>query len=78
MLIIGLHAVNFPFFGGTLVPAPDLALSTTIDGSGDRDVSLRWPAMIAPDTGIWFQHWYVDAAAPLGLAASNGLRGISP
>jgi hypothetical protein len=76
-LIIGFSAIHLSFFGGTLVPFPDLAVSSAIDGAGEHRLTLRWPAATPPGTGIWFQHWYADAAAILGLAASNGLRGVS-
>jgi hypothetical protein len=78
LLVLGFAAVNAPMFGGTLVPSPDLTLAAFVDNQGAWSLTLPWPAGFAPGTGIWFQFGVLDPAAVFGVAASHGLRGVTP
>ena len=78
-LLVGLSALNAPFKGGVLVPNPDLIISGLLtDGAGALLLSSTWPAGLPSGFSTWYQHWISDAAAPKGLAASNGLKGTTP
>ena len=78
-LIIGLSALNAPFKGGVLVPNPDvLIFGLPINGLGTLALNGTWPGNIPSNVSFYFQHWIVDAGGPVGLAASNGLKGTTP
>ena len=63
------------FLGGTLVPSPDvLFMSLQTDSGGMLTLNLPWPSGIPVGTSLWYQFLLLDAAAPQGVAASNGLR----
>jgi len=36
------------------------------------------PGGLPPSFSLYFQYWINDAAGPVGFAASNALRGITP
>jgi len=77
-LVVGFSAVNLPFKGGTLVPAADLLLPGLPTGpSGTLTLAATWPTAVLAGLDLWFQAWIVDAAGPMGLAASNGLLGTT-
>lgn len=72
-LAIGASAVRMPFFGGTLVPAPDIVLPATTSASGTLSLTLSWPP--APrGYALFAQAWVFDLAAPHRLAASNAIE----
>ncbi|HEX5012404.1 MAG TPA: hypothetical protein VFY71_18595 [Planctomycetota bacterium] len=77
-LVFGLSVIDAPFKGGTLVPTPLLLLGLPTDASGAATLPFTLPAGIPPDTELDFQVWVPDAGGPHGLAASNGLRGVTP
>ncbi len=78
-LVMGSSSVQLPLLGGTLVPSPDLVVpGLPIGFGGHVDLTFTWPCGVGAGTGFWFQHWYPDAAAIRGVAASNGLRGVTP
>lgn len=77
VLILGLQAVDLPLFGGTLVPSLDLLV--TLVGSGaplPQDAS--WLVPLPPGSEVWCQAAFLDAAAPQGLSASDGVRVTRP
>jgi hypothetical protein len=76
-LVFGLSAINAPFKGGVLVPAPLLliALPTTPDGA--MSLPFVFPAGIPPGFPLYFQFWNSDTGATFNLSASNGLEGIT-
>lgn len=76
-LVIGTGELGLPLLGGTLVPAPDLVLPGATDGSGTASWGAAVPPGFAPGLGLVFQAWVIDPAAPAGLAASGGLRGLA-
>jgi endonuclease/exonuclease/phosphatase family metal-dependent hydrolase len=78
-LVLGLSAINAPFKGGLLVPAPDVLISgLTTDGSGDLQILDTWPAGIGSGLSFWCQYWIVDFGGPAGFAASNAITGTTP
>jgi hypothetical protein len=78
-LVVGLSALNAPFKGGVLVPAPDALLSGLVtDALGGWLLAGTWPAGVPSGTSAWFQAWVTDAAGPTGLAASGGLLATTP
>ncbi len=77
-LIVGTSRIDLPFMSGTLVPAPDVVLPLTLtDVNGALSLSDTWPDGLPSGEEWWFQCWISDAAAPRGLAASNGVRAVS-
>lgn len=81
-LAFGFSTLNAPFFGGTLIPdisAPGFFVPFSTDGLGQLTLSSVWPAGIPAGVSIYAQYWIVDpGAAFVPVAASNGLRGVSP
>jgi hypothetical protein len=62
-----------------LVPSPDLILAgLPIDAEGNLIIPLIWPAGIPEGVTLYYQVWTIDAGAPAGLAATNGLAGTTP
>ena len=63
-----------PFFGGTLVPSPDVLRTGVVsDADGRLAYHLRWPMSVAPDSTFYYQIWIRDDAAPAGYSATNGV-----
>ena len=77
-LVVGFAELSVPFKGGLLVPTPDLLLSVPLDATGALGLQTTWPAGVPAGSAIFWQGWQADAGAPLGLAASNGLRTLTP
>jgi hypothetical protein len=78
-LVIGFSELSAAFKGGVLVPQPDLLISGLVtDAGGQLVLGGTWPAGVPGGSSLWFQHWIVDAAGPVGFAASNGLRADTP
>lgn len=77
-LVFGLTVLNAPFKGGLLVPAPLLLLPLGTDAAGVAALPFEWPVGVPAGTELYFQAWVPDAGAPFGLAASNGVRGVTP
>ncbi len=72
ILIVGASAANVPLFGGTLVPAIDVAVGITGNG-GDIVHDASWLANLSPGMQAWLQVAFVDGAASQGIAASDGI-----
>ena len=72
-LVVGVSSAPTPFFGGTLVPTPDLVLPLPTTSSGTASLTTTWPNT-PPGLELHLQHWILDPAAPQGLAASNALK----
>lgn len=72
LFVIGLSPIKLPYFGGILVPSPDMVIPITgngadivIDARGLKNVTLP---------NIWVQALYLDAAAQQGVSATSGYR----
>ncbi len=77
-LVVGFSAINAPFKGGVLVPAPALVLSgLPINGAGSLILPALWPAGVPSGFPLLFQYWIQDAAGTLGWAASNALGAVT-
>ena len=67
------------FFGGVLVPHPDLVIGPIpTSASGDLVLGAPWPAGLPSGFQMTFQTWTDDPAGPVGLSASNGLSALTP
>jgi hypothetical protein len=78
VLVLGAAMANLPLFGGTLVPRPDITVGLTTGPAGGAALTFAWPLGIPSGASFWSQYWIVDPAASLGLAATHGLRGVTP
>lgn len=76
--IIGVSALNAPFFGGILVPAPDLfLLGLSTDSAGEHTLAAILPATLPSGIDLYLQAWIIDGAGPRGFAATNGITGMT-
>jgi hypothetical protein len=77
-LAIGFSRADLPLLGGVLVPnvVGDATIAGPVNAQGEISVSFQWT--LPPGTTLYTQYWVADAAAPLGLSASNGLAGTTP
>jgi PKD repeat protein len=75
VVAVGLGEAGLPLKGGTLVPLPDwISIGPATSPSGTVHLRSLWPNGVLPGFKLWMQVWLVDAEAPQGWAASNGLR----
>lgn len=75
--IVGLGALNVPFLGGTLVPAPDLVFAVPTSGSGQVTLPFTLPAGVPAGVTMYIQFWIADPPASHGFSASNALSGTT-
>jgi hypothetical protein len=73
-LVIGLSAIQVPFKGGIMVPAPDLIYGLSSDFAGQFAFSGTWPSGVPAGTLVVTQAWSPDPVAVQGFAATNGLQ----
>lgn len=79
LLITGASAINVPFAGGTMVPAPEFIFTgLNTNSSGGLTLSGTWPSGVPSGTTYYFQYWIFDPLGPQGFAASNAISGITP
>jgi hypothetical protein len=71
--VVGLARVDLPFFGGLLIPAPDVFLTTATGPGGAVTISAPLPATLPAGLQLWVQSWVLDGGAAQGLAASNAI-----
>ncbi len=72
-LILGFDELSANFMGGVLVPSPDvIKFGPQTNASGGFTVNTNWPAGLSC-VGVYAQVWIVDASAPFGFSATNGL-----
>lgn len=77
-LILGATAVNLPFLGGILVPAPTVVVPGIVtDAAGEWHLPSVLPAVVPPGVDLYLQTWVADTSATLGYSASNALRGTT-
>ena len=78
-LVVGLSVVRHPFLGGTLVPAPDIAIfAGWTDTHGALEVTGPWPLGVPSHSAFVFQAWTEGLAGPFGWAASGALQATTP
>jgi hypothetical protein len=79
LVFLGLTPLYAPLLGGTLFPSPDLPLGPFVtDPQGQLLLPATMPAGVPARTSFGLQAWIADPAATLGVAASNGLEGVTP
>ncbi|MCB9898353.1 MAG: FG-GAP repeat protein [Planctomycetes bacterium] len=77
MLLMGHGAGHTPYFGGYLVPTPNVVLDGLFtDSVGAHVFDLTWPGVPQGAT-LYFQAWMQDSKAVGGWAASNALSATS-
>ncbi len=76
-LVAGLSAAFAPYKAGTMVPAPQQSMTLVTDGDGAASLVFDWPVGVPADVQLYFQFWIEDAGATFGVAASNGLQGLT-
>lgn len=77
-LVLGLSSILAPFKGGLLVPYPDVLVpGFNTDSEGAIVFATTWPSGVPAGFRLYSQYWIADAAAPVGLAGSNGLLGTA-
>ena len=78
-LVIGFSELNAPLKGGVLVPSPDVLFAgLPVNGGGSLSLASSWPPGIPSGSLTAWQFWIPDAAGPLGFAASNAVRAVTP
>ena len=77
-LVVGMSALEAPFKGGVLVPAPNLVLPIGFIGMGTLELVTAWPDNLPPGQQLWMQAWIVDPTAPAGLSATNAVLAATP
>jgi glyoxylase-like metal-dependent hydrolase (beta-lactamase superfamily II) len=77
-LVIGQSRIDFPFAGGLLVPAPDVALSFGTGPTGTVTGAGTWTLDVPPGKVEYWQVWIADPSAPSGWSASNALSSTAP
>jgi len=71
-LFAGFSSLQQPFFGGTLVPAPESTLAV----QPDTQLPFRWPDGLAAGSSVYVQAWF-PAGTPGALSsATNALRAV--
>ncbi|MEX1024513.1 MAG: hypothetical protein WD226_05495 [Planctomycetota bacterium] len=70
---IGLSRIDFPLFGGILIPSVDFLLPAMTGPDGSALTNALLPPTLPPGLELWMQSWVLDAAAVQGVAASNAL-----
>jgi glyoxylase-like metal-dependent hydrolase (beta-lactamase superfamily II) len=79
VLLVGKSAIDFPFAGGLVVPAPDLVVGPFSTGAtGSVSGAGTWALDVPAGSAEWWQVWIADPAAPTGWAASNALQSTTP
>lgn len=72
-VVLGLTALNLPFKGGVLVPQPDRIYPVVLDAAGGLAATATWPHGVPAAPPMLLQAWMLDATAPAGYSATNGL-----
>lgn len=76
--VLGLSAINAPFKGGILVPAPDLIIGPFLTSFGGLlSVGGTFPSGVPLALSFYNQFWIIDPVAVSGFAATNGVQGTS-
>jgi len=78
-LVVGFAELGAAFKGGVLWPQPQVLMpGLVVGGSGSLAIDATWPAGVPSGFELLLQAWIIDASAVQGLAATNGLRGLTP
>jgi hypothetical protein len=78
-LIVGISALNAPFKGGVMLPAPNFILpGLPTDVHGQFLLDLLTPTGMPSGVPRYFQYWISDPAGAQGFSASNGATATTP
>lgn len=77
-LIAGFSQFGGWFYGGTLVPYPDLIRFFPLNADGEFAFSIAFPPGFASGSSLYWQGWILDPAAILGVSATNALQSLIP
>jgi hypothetical protein len=78
-LVIGATAINVPFLGAILTPAPDVVIpGLPIGPSSYLPLSGTWPTGLPSGLTLYFQVLVNDPGSQFGVAATNGLAATTP
>ncbi|MFG0320572.1 MAG: kelch repeat-containing protein [Planctomycetota bacterium JB042] len=72
-LFIGASNASLPFFGGTLVPSPNVLVIVPTGPTGGYTLPGVYPAGVPAGFPLFFQVWVLDPTGPQGHTASNAL-----
>ncbi len=78
LFVVGFRRIQFPIFGGMLVPSPDAQVLVTTDTLGAASVSVRLAQSLRSGQEVAVQVWVLDPAGPFGWAASNAVAAAAP
>lgn len=78
-LVIGFTPLNVPFYGGFLVPNPDVLVTPLpTNASGELVLMGALPPGLPSGFSFYFQYLVSDGAATLNLSMSNAIQGTTP
>jgi hypothetical protein len=72
--VLGASRLQLPLFGGTLLPAPDLALPFVTSATGQTLMTVPVPFTAPTGVELFSQAWIVDPSGPAGFTASNAMQ----
>lgn len=72
-LFIGATSVSLPFYGGILVPAPNILLVIPTGPAGTYTLSTVYPSGVPVGFPLYLQVWIIDITGPQGFTASNAI-----
>lgn len=79
LLVIGTARLDLPLFGGLLVPRADvIAPVPSISATGAAGLGFTFPPGVPTGSTAYSQFWFFDKGAAQGIAATNGLRIVTP
>jgi hypothetical protein len=78
LLKFGTSRIDFPIFGGVLVPDLSIPDEFLIFGSGTASLSLTVPPGLPSGMPLYCQSGFLDGAAPQGISLTNALFKATP
>lgn len=75
-VVLSSSIAKLPFRGGVLVPAPEEAFVTILDGQGHALLSDAVPTEQPLGSLIVLQAWFLDPGAPFGASAAPAFSGL--
>lgn len=79
IMFAGFTRIDSPFFfGGTLVPSPDLIVILGSGPFGQLSITNSMPGGVPSGFTMYLHGWIADAGGPFGYSATNALEMIWP
>ena len=75
--VFGFTQLGAQYKGGIMVPDPQITLPLVTDAAGAASLQFVLPAGLPMGQAIYVQAWITDPDESFGLAASNGLVGVT-